>query len=362
MVIAFPCRRTGSPAVRADTADAPIGTVVPEDVAWHAAAVDETLLRSARSGDGRAFRELVEPHRRELHVHCYRMLGSVSDAEDVLQETLLAAWDGLAGFEGRASLRSWLYRIATNRCLNARRDAARRRPAEPVPPFRPPEPTRRGEVTWLQPYPDTLLEQVPDEAPGPEARYRMKEAVELAFITGLQHLPPRQAAVLVLRDVLGYPAAEVAEMLATTPTVVKGALQRARATLGRLHPGGGPAAPPPGSAPERDLTRRFADAFTAGDVDAVVALLTDDAWLTMPPAPHEYQGPAAIAAFLRASQAGRGRRRLLLAPTRVNTQPAYACSFADPGDPVTRPAGLMVLTVRGDRISGLTRFLDGTGG
>jgi RNA polymerase sigma-70 factor (TIGR02960 family) len=184
--------------------------------------------------DGTGFAELIEPHRRELLLHCYRMLGSLSDAEDVLQETLVAAWKGLADFEGRSSLWSWLYRIATNRCLNARRDASRRVPAAPVPPFQPPEPTRRDAVTWLQPWPDALLDQVPDDAPGPEARYGMKEAVALAFIAGLQRLPPRQAAVLVLRDVLGYSTAEVAGMLATTTTVVKGALQRARATLGRL--------------------------------------------------------------------------------------------------------------------------------
>jgi RNA polymerase sigma-70 factor (ECF subfamily) len=180
----------------------------------------------------------------------------------------------------------------------------------------------------------------------------MKEAVALAFIAGLQRLPPRQAAVLVLRDVLGYSTAEVAGMLATTTTGVKGALQRARATLGRLGAGGEPT---PG---DERLARRFAEAFTAGDVDAVVGLLVDDAWLAMPPAPHEYQGPAAIGAFLRASDAWRGSRRMLLVPARVNTQPAYACYLAEPGETVARPAGLMVVTVRGDRIGGLTRFHD----
>jgi len=302
--------------------------------------------------DGTGYAELVEPHRRELLLHCYRMLGSLSDAEDVLQETLVAAWKGLADFEGRSSLRSWLYRIATNRCLNARRDAARRVPVAPVPPFEPPEPTRRDAVTWLQPWPDALLEQVPDSAPGPEARYGMKEAVALAFIAGLQRLPPRQAAVLVLRDVLGYSTAEVAGMLATTTTVVKGALQRARATLGRLGADG------KATTGDELLARRFAEAFTAGDIDAVVGLLVDDAWLAMPPAPHEYQGPAAIGAFLRASDVWRGSRRMLLVPARVNTQPAYACYLAEPGEAVARPAGLMVVTVRGDRIGGLTRFHD----
>jgi len=290
-----------------------------------------------------AFADLVEPYRRELHLHCYRLLGSFADAEDVVQETLVAAWRGLDGFAGRSSLRTWLYRIATNRCLNARR-AARRRP-EPVPPFTPPEPTRRGEVTWLEPYPDAVLAQVPDEAPGPESRYRMREAVELAFIAGLQHLPPRQAAVLVLRDVLGYSTAEVAELLDTTATAVKGALQRARSALAgveRDH------LPSPGSSA---LTRRFADAFTAGDLEGVIALLTDDAWLTMPPAPHEYHGIAAIRAFFTVTfGVERGFR---MEPTRANTQPAFACYLTEPDE----PAGLIVLTQRGDRIRGITRFL-----
>ena len=193
--------------------------------------VKQATLQRARAGDEQAFRELTDPYRRELQVHCYRMLGSLTDAEDMLQETLLAAWRGLDGFAERASVRSWLYRIATNQCLNARRAASRRVPAEPVPPFRPPEPTRRGEITWLQPYPDTLLDGISDSAPGPEARYQAIEAIELAFIAGMQRLPPRQAATLLLRDVLGFAAAEVASMLNTSQTAVKGTLQRARAAL-----------------------------------------------------------------------------------------------------------------------------------
>ena len=166
----------------------------------------------ARAGDGAAFGELTEPYRRELQVHCYRMLGSLEDAEDALQDTLLAAWRGLAAFEGRASLRTWLYQVATRRCLDARRAAARR-PAKAwnVPHVQPPEPTRLGEVVWLQPYPDALLDGVPAAPPGPEARYELAESVSLAFVTACQVLPPRQLAVLVLRDVLGFPAAEVAE-------------------------------------------------------------------------------------------------------------------------------------------------------
>jgi RNA polymerase sigma-70 factor (TIGR02960 family) len=304
--------------------------------------------------DDRAFGDLVEPYRRELRVHCYRMLGSLADAEDLLQETLLAAWRGLDGFDNRSSLRTWLYRIATNRCLNARRDAARRVPPEAVPPFRPPPPTHRGDLPWLSPFPDALLDGVPDDAPGPEARYQMREAVELAFVAGLQRLPPRQTAVLVLRDVLGYPTEEVAEMLCTTATAVKGALQRARATLR----GPSPAAAPPGSPEERELTRRFAEAFTVRDLAALLSLLTDDAWLAMPPAPHEYHGHRAIAGFLEVSGAWRADRTLVLTPVRANGQPAYACHLAEPGAATAWPAGLMVLTPRGDRIAGMTRFLD----
>ena len=189
---------------------------------WHPGVVEQATLQRARAGDEQAFRELTDPYRRELQVHCYRMLGSLTDAEDMLQETLLAAWRGLAGFQERSSLRSWLYRIATNQCLNALRAAGRRIPAEPVPPFQPPEPTRRGEITWLQPYPDVLLEGIADTAPGPDARYQASEAIELAFIAGLQRLPSRQAAALVLRDVLGFATHEVASMLGTSQTAVKG--------------------------------------------------------------------------------------------------------------------------------------------
>jgi len=295
-----------------------------------------------------SFAELVEPYRRELHVHCYRLLGSLTDAEDVLQEALLAAWRGLAGFEGRASLRTWLYRIATNRCLNAIRD--RKAPTDPVPPFEPPEPTHRSDVTWLQPYPDALLAELPDRSADPEARYGQREAVELAFVAGLQRLPPRQAATLVLRDVLGYSATEVAEMLDTTETGVKGALQRARAALAHSRPARDLVEA--GSAEEQALSERFAAAFVARDIDALLGLLTDDAWLAMPPAPNEYHGHAAIAGFLRVSGAWRGERPLHLIPTRANGQPAFGCYIAGAA------AGVMVLTVHSGGIGGLTRFLD----
>lgn len=297
----------------------------------------------AVAGDEHAFAQLVEPYRGELRVHCYRMLGSLTDAEDLLQETLLAAWRGLAGFEGRSSVRAWLYRIATNRCLNAIRDGKRHAPVEPVPPFQPPEPSRRSEVTWLQPYPDTLLAGIADPAPGPEARYQAMEAVELAFISALQRMPPRQAAALVLRDVLAFATGEVADLLGTTPTAVKGALQRARAALDH------DATREPER--ERALGRRFAEAFTAADIDGVVALLTDDAWLSMPPAPHEYHGVDAIAGFLRASFTY--DRRIHLVPAKANGQVAYGAYL---GEPVATPAGLIVLTTAGNRIQHITRF------
>lgn len=322
-------------------------------------AVDEAALDRARSGDAHAFDELTGPYTRELQLHCYRMLGNLSDAEDLVQETLVAAWLGLAGFAGRSSLRTWLYRIATNRCLNHLRDTRRRRPPEPAPPFEPPPPSRRGEITWLEPYPDAMLERVADRAAGPEARYQSRDAVELAFIAGLQHLPPRQAAALLLRDVLGYRGTDVAAMLETTPTAVKGVLQRARAALDR-HLSGVDVGeiPMAGSPQEREVARRFAEAFTADDIDGVLALLTDDAWLAMPPAAQEYHGPAAIATFLRASAAWRGPARFRLVPTRANRQPAFGCYLTGADGPTARPAGLLVLTLRGDRISAITRFLD----
>jgi RNA polymerase sigma-70 factor (ECF subfamily) len=317
--------------------------------------VTDVLVR-ARAGDGEAFRQLVEPYRRELQVHCYRMLGSVQDAEDLLQETLLAAWRGLDGFAGRSSLRTWLYRIATNRCLNALR-AGERRFRQPVPrtEVELPEPTRLAEPTWLEPYPDALLAGVPDAAPGPDARYESKEAISLAFVATMQSLPPQQRAVLVLRDVLGFRAGEVAETLGTTEASVNSALRRARAAVSTEAPAG--LATLPDDHRERMVADRFAEAFEGGDVDAIVGLLTDDAWLRMPPVPLEYQGPAATGHFLR-TVAFRGTRRYRLIPTRANGQPAFGAYLYDADAPTGRAHGVLVLTVAGDRISALTRFLD----
>jgi RNA polymerase sigma-70 factor (TIGR02960 family) len=312
------------------------------------------VLARARAGDDQAFGELTEPYLGELQLHCYRILGSVQDAEDMLQETLLAAWRGLAQYEERASMRTWLYRIATNRCLNALRASARRPRTMQEPPFTPPEPTRRGEPVWLEPYPDVLLDGLPDTGAGPDARYEAQESIALAFITSIQHLPPMQRAVLVLRDVLGFRSAEVADMLSSSKVSVNSALQRARATMAARQPRAEPA-PLPRSARESDLASRFAAAYGSDDIDGVIALLTDDAWFTMPPATLEYQGHAAIAAFLRQSADWRGRCYRLV-PTRANGQPAYGCYLLD-GE-VYRAHGMVVLTLSGGRISAITRFVD----
>ena len=321
--------------------------------------VSERLLMRAAGGDEEAFRELTDPHRRELQVHCYRILGSMQDAEDVLQESMLGAWRGLGSFEGRASLRAWLYRIATNRCLDALRDAGRRPPQPPDPPFVPPEPTRVGEPTWLQPYPDALLEGIIDTEPGPDARYETRETIELAFIAALQALPPRQRAALVLRDVLGFHTAEVAGMLDSSEDSVKGALKRARETLEqRLPATDREQAPLPNSARERELVRRFVDAWEADDIATIIALLTNDAWVTMPPFTLQYQGPAAIEAFLREAANWRSGRRHRLIPTRANTQPAFGYYRNDAHAPIAHAIGLIVLTLEGDRVSAITNFLD----
>ena len=318
--------------------------------------VTADLISRARAGDGDAFRELTEPYLRELQVHCYRMLGSVQDAEDALQNTLLTAWQGLSGFEGRASLRTWLYKIATHRCLDARR-AASRRPAREwdVAGVRPPEPTRLGEVVWLQPFPDALLEGAIDGPPGPEARYEQTESISLAFVTALQVLPPRQLAVLILRDVLGFHASEVADMLDSTVESVTSALKRARASLQRRQPATAGSEPPPvaGSAAEDAIVAKFVRAWESADLDALVALLTDDVFMSMPPMPFEYQGRDVVGRFC-AGLFGAGRR-FDLVPTRANGQPAFGAYLRTPNG-IRHGTGLYVLTLTGDRICALTRF------
>jgi RNA polymerase sigma-70 factor (ECF subfamily) len=323
---------------------------------------ESQLLTRAQGGDQVAFQALTESLRGELQMHCYRIVGSVQDAEELVQDTLVAAWRGLDGFQGRASLRSWLYRIATNRCLNHLRDRGRRLPELPAPveaiPL-PPEPTRMREPVWLEPYPDALLEGVADRGQEPAARYEQREAIGLAFMVALQRLPPRRRAVLVLRDVLGFRAAEVAEMLDATEVAVTRLLHRARQTMDRdARPGALIAAPLPDSPAERALVARFATAFQAGDIPGVIALLTDDALMTMPPEAAEYLGPQAIGRFLSTVPAAGALERFRLVATRANGQPAFGCYLRDPHTPIARAYGLMVLTLRGDRVAGLAGFAD----
>ena len=315
----------------------------------------EATLARAQAGDGEAFRELIDPYRRELQAHCYRILGSVQDAEDVLQEALLAAWRSIGRFDGQ-SLRAWLYRIATNRCLNYLRGESRR----PQPAGQPGLGGQGGqggqgaaaagrEPWWLEPYPGDL----DDLTPGPEARYDARESIALSFVAGLQHLPPQQRAVLVLRDVLGFSAAEAAGILGTTQTAVNSALVRARSGL---RPDRDPAdVPVPKSPAEAAVVDRFVSAFERFDLDELVALLTDDARLTMPPEPAEHRGPGPIAGFLLETHSGQDIKFL---PTRANGQPALVLYLSDPNAPIWRACGLIVLTLRGSQVHALTRFAD----
>jgi RNA polymerase sigma-70 factor, ECF subfamily len=314
--------------------------------------MDEDRLRRAQAGDGSAFEELVQPHRRELLVHCYRILGSLEDAEDMVQETLLAAWRALGRFDGR-SLRAWLYRIATNRCLNYLRDGSRRPESRlaAAPAAVTDSLVRSDEPWWLEPYPDILLEDVES---APEARYAARESIGLSFVAALQRLPAQQRAVLVLRDVLGFSAAESAAILDTTPTSVNSALARARTSF---RPGRSPdQVRLPRSTPEARVIERFINAFQAGDVKQVVALLADDAKLIMPPEPLECRGGPAIAAFMQKMNFwGPG---LTLLPTRANGQPAFGYYLPDPHAAILRGNGLVVLDIAGDQVATITRFGD----
>jgi RNA polymerase sigma-70 factor (TIGR02960 family) len=285
------------------------------------------------------------------------MLGSLHDAEDVMQETLMAAWRGLDSFQERASVRTWLYRIATNRCLNWLRGANRRAPEEWRLPVQPPEANRIGEVAWLEPYPDVALEGLPDASPGPEALYESRESISLAFTTALQLLPPRQRAVLVLRDVLGFRAGEVAQMLETTEESVTSALKRARAGVQRELFPERERPPVAGSAMERALVERLTDAYTTGNLDQLVELLTEDVRLAMPPVPLEYEGRELTARFLRVVAFREGRRFRLVA-TRANMQPAFGVYVVDRQAPLARALGMQVFTLSGPRIAAITHFAD----
>jgi RNA polymerase sigma-70 factor (TIGR02960 family) len=316
-----------------------------EDDAMAMSMAADDVISRARAGDGDAFRALTEPYRRELRVHCYRMLGSLHDAEDALQETLLTAWQGLGGFEGRASLRTWLYRIATNRCLNARRSASRRSAKEwDVPGVERLEPTQLGEVVWLEPFPDALLGDATDMPLGPDAHYEQTESISLAFVKALQVLPPRQLAVLILRDVLGFHANEVADMLDSTVDSVNSALKRPTFDHGE---------PTSVSTSDDAIVAKFVRAYEAADLEAIVALLTDDVFLSMPPMPLEYEGRDVVASFC--GNIFRAGRRFDLVPTRANGQPAFGAYLRSPTG-IHHGIGLIVITIRGDRISAMTRF------
>lgn len=314
---------------------------------------DGALLDLARSGDEAAFAELVRPYRRELHLHCYRLLGSFDDADDALQDILVAAWRGLPAFQARASARTWLYRIATNTCLNLVRKAARRPQMTQPLPAAAPEPTGSIEVTWLQPYPDKLLDGLPDADPGPEARVERNEAVSLAFVTALQLLSPRARAVLILRDVLGFTAHETAGIIGSGQEAVAMTLSRARTTL-RRHTPEAPSARA-GTAAEERMARRLAAALAARDIDAVVSLLADDIRMAMPPLPAVWQGREHAAEFLT-EVVFRLVPESRFVQTRANGQPALAVYTRDQANGLWRGSGLLVITQRGDQITGITRF------
>ncbi|WP_331744365.1 sigma-70 family RNA polymerase sigma factor (plasmid) [Streptomyces sp. NBC_01136] len=320
------------------------------------------LIARARAGDHNAFRDLVQGHSHELQVHCYRILGSLQDAEDALQETLVSAWRNIGEFGQRSSLRTWLYKIATNRCLSMlRADSRRPRIAPPLPEATLPEPTGAGDAPpWLEPYPDVLLDHLVDQRPGPEARYETTEAISLAFITALQLLPPRQRAALVLRDVLGYHAAEVAQMLDTTQESVNSALKRARATVDNhladsSSTGSGRPARQPDTAAKHRLVARFTDAMERADLDALIELLVTDVRLSMPPAMLEYRGIES-AQRLFAAVVFRPGRTYRVVPTRANGQPAFGLYLADPHAGVYRAYTLLVITTAGDHITAITGF------
>lgn len=327
------------------------------------------VLDLARVGDPDAFQRLTEPYRREIQLHCYHMLGSFQDAEDLAQETFLRAWRGLDGFEGRTSFRNWLYRIATNACLNAltkRANVRRAWPETQGPPAEEmPEAVPATEIPWLEPYPDTALEGIADTAPGPDARYELHESIQLAFIAAIQLLPPRQRVVLLLRDVLGWSAAETAALLDTSVASANSALQRARATLGKQFPTGQPdTAPPlPGSDErQRALLDRYVRAWEDADLDGFVALLRDDATISMPPWPNWYRGREAVRRLVawvwrtRMGSACPSTSRML--PTGANGQPAFAVYRREGPGGEWRAHTLQVLTLRDGAVAAITSFRD----
>ena len=319
------------------------------------------LLDAALAGDDKAFAELVDEHRRPLHAHCYRMLGSVQDAEDAVQETLLRAWRKLASFAGRSSLRSWLYTIATNVCLRA----IERRPSRVLPVDYGPAGDPHGALaapiadsTWIEPYPDHRL-GLDSGLAGPEARYEQRESIELAFVAALQHLPARQRAVLILREVLGFSGAEVAEALGTTPSSVYSVLQRARHSVKHRLPEASQQATLRALGDEHlsAIVARYVEAWEQHDVAAIAAMLTDDATLAMPPTPSWYGGRAAVADGLRTGPLD-GRRRWRLLGTRANAQIAVRASLWQDAAEAFVHHHTAVLTLRGPLLAAIDAFHD----
>jgi RNA polymerase sigma-70 factor (ECF subfamily) len=325
----------------------------------------DAIVAAARAGDESAFAALAERHRGELRVHCYRMLGSLDESEDLVQETFLRAWKNIRGFEGRSSFRAWLYRIATNACLDALGQRARRvLPHQVAPPSDPryPQPPRTG-IEWLQPLPDRLWEPVAPRDDEPDAAVVTRETIELAFLAAIQHLAPRPRAVLILRDVLGWPAKQTAATLDASVASVNSALLRARAVLREHLPQRrlewAPSAVP--TEQERAVLRRYMDAVERADLAAVAGLLADEVRTTMPPFPVWFQGRDAVIAALAASwdaesPAYAGRFRMV--PAGANRQPAAAAYVRGPGDPAYRAFAIAVLRIEGDRIAEITAFHD----
>jgi RNA polymerase sigma-70 factor (ECF subfamily) len=332
----------------------------------------DKLLEAARTGDEDAFRRLVEPVHDELHAHCYRMLGSVHDAEDALQESLLRAWRGLARFEGRSALRSWLYKIATNTCL----DAIARRPKRVLPiDYGPAADPHDGpgeplvESVWVEPYPDEL-HGLADGLAGLEARYEQRESVELAFVAALQHLPAQQRAALILREVLGFSAREVADALDTSVASVNSALQRARKAVDERLPGQSQQATlrELGDERLRSLVESYQRAWEAGDVDTIVSMLAEDVTVAMPPMSTWFRGRDAAAVFLTEwafakrwaparARFEKGERRVRLVPVRASGQLAFAAYSWRPEQDAYLPQGLQVLALKGDRIDELAAWV-----
>jgi RNA polymerase sigma-70 factor (TIGR02960 family) len=329
------------------------------DIASSLVLEEQSLLRAACAGDSSAFERLVAPYRAELHVHCYRMLGSVHDAEDALQDALLGAWRGLGGFEGRSSVRAWLYRITTNACLQlAKRRSRRMLPTDYGPAFDSVQElgTPISEPLWLEPYPDTLLASAARSS-DPASRYDLRESVELAFVAALQYLPATQRAVLILREVLAFSAAQVAALLDTTVAAVNSALQRARKTLDQRS--GGETQQATIRSLGEEGVRRVAEAYVAAweraDVPAIIDMLVDDARFTMPPLPAWFDGRDAIRRFLTERVFA---TRWRLVPMRASGQLAFACYRGSSEHPRFTLGALNVLTLRGERIVEMTGFLD----